>query len=214
MAETKPKTSETSNDAPDVEEVCRQFESELREGKDANIVACIANWEEPERSKLLCELISVEIQFRQFAGRPMPRQEALDRFPNDKTVVNEAYENQRNDQTVLPTAILEQLQTVSHLRHLRFLAEGGLGQVFIAEDEALRRDAAVKLIHEDLTDDVESCEQFKVEAEVTGRLNHPGIPIVYSIGQTSKGHYSFPCAIRLATHTGVASCIATSNPAT
>jgi|GEM_PF-1371213 len=187
MAETKPKTSETSNDAPDVEEVCRQFESELREGKDANIVACIANWEEPERSKLLCELISVEIQFRQFAGRPMPRQEALDRFPNDKTVVNEAYENQRNDQTVLPTAILEQLQTVSHLRHLRFLAEGGLGQVFIAEDEALRRDAAVKLIREDLTDDVESCEQFKVEAEVTGRLNHPGIPIVYSIGQTSKG---------------------------
>ena len=187
MAKTKQNVSEASQDVQDIEEVCRQFESDLRGGKDASITSCIANWEEPERSKLLCELITIEIQVRQIAGRPLPREEVLGRFPNDKSVVNEAYENQRNDQTVLPTALLEQLQTVSHLRHMRFLAEGGLGQVFIAEDEALRRDAAVKLIREDLTDDVESCEQFKVEAEVTSRLNHPGIPIVYSIGQTSKG---------------------------
>lgn len=83
MAKTKQNRSEAGQDVQDIEEVCRQFESDVREGRDTDIIGCIANWEEPERSKLLCELITIEIRVRQIAGRPMPRQEVLDRFPND-----------------------------------------------------------------------------------------------------------------------------------
>ncbi len=187
MAKTKPENQAKSHAHTDVEQVCRQFETDSRQGKTAKMADYIQGWEEPERSRLLCELIGIEIAVRQDSGKSVQPQEFLDEFPDDQTVVNEAFSNKQNLHTVLPTALLETLSTATNLRNLRFLAEGGLGQVFIAEDESLRRDAAVKLIREDLTTDAQSCEQFRVEAEVTGRLDHPGIPIVYAVGQTTKG---------------------------
>lgn len=187
MVDTKSGSHTTDSAACDVEEVCRRFEAELHQGQQADIHQYLKGWEEPERSRLLCELIGIEVQSRRAAGLPVQIQDFMEMFPGDAAAVREAFETQRDAQTVLPTVLLEQLKTESRLQHLRFLAEGGLGQVFVAEDATLRRDAAVKLIREDLTGDSESCEQFRVEAEVTGRLDHPGIPLVYAIGQTSQG---------------------------
>ncbi len=171
----------------DIEQICRRFELDLRHGQNVEIQGILQGWEEPERSRLLCELVGIEIQSRRSAGLPAEPQEFLEQFPHDHLAINEAFLNHREEQTIMLGAQDDHLKTQSNLRHMRFLAEGGLGQVFIAEDEQLRRDAAVKLIREDLTSDVDSCNQFRLEAEVTGRLDHPGIPVVYAIGETSKG---------------------------
>ena len=65
--------------------------------------------------------------------------------------------------------------------------EGGLGVVFRGRDEELHRDVAVKEIREARADDPSSRARLILEAEITGRLEHPGIVSVYSKGTTARG---------------------------
>lgn len=66
-------------------------------------------------------------------------------------------------------------------------AAGGLGEVSVAVDRELNREVALKLVHEQLAGDPEACRRFRVEAEVTGGLEHPGIVPVYGMGSTDDG---------------------------
>jgi serine/threonine protein kinase/tetratricopeptide (TPR) repeat protein len=72
-------------------------------------------------------------------------------------------------------------------RMLRPLAKGGLGEVFVARDEELRREVALKLIREQHASDADSRDRFLFEAEITGRLEHPGVIPVYGLGVDGKG---------------------------
>jgi eukaryotic-like serine/threonine-protein kinase len=72
-------------------------------------------------------------------------------------------------------------------RFLRPHARGGLGQVSVALDEELHREVALKEIQEECADDPASRIRFLLEAEVTGRLEHPGIVPVYGLGQYEDG---------------------------
>ncbi len=72
-------------------------------------------------------------------------------------------------------------------RILRPHAKGGLGQVSVAEDTELHREVALKEIQDRYSADPASRSRFMIEAEVTGRLEHPGIVPVYSLGQTGSG---------------------------
>ena len=70
---------------------------------------------------------------------------------------------------------------------LRPLARGGLGEVFVARDEELNREVAIKLIQERFAGDRESRFRFQAEAEITGRLEHPGIIPIYGLGVDGRG---------------------------
>jgi serine/threonine protein kinase len=72
-------------------------------------------------------------------------------------------------------------------RVLRPHARGGLGAVFVALDDELHREVALKQILESHADDPTSRQRFLVEAEVTGGLEHPGIVPVYGLGTYSDG---------------------------
>ena len=72
-------------------------------------------------------------------------------------------------------------------RILRLHAEGGLGAVFVAHDEELHREVALKEILERHVHDDEHRLRFLLEAEVTGGLEHPGIVPVYGLGQYEDG---------------------------
>jgi len=72
-------------------------------------------------------------------------------------------------------------------RKVRNHAKGGLGIVFVARDEELNREVALKEIQEHHADDPHNRARFLVEAEVTGGLEHPGIVPVYGLGSYSDG---------------------------
>ena len=72
-------------------------------------------------------------------------------------------------------------------RILRPHAEGGLGRVFVAYDNELSREVALKEIKPERSDDPESRGRFIREAEVTGSLEHPGIVPVYGLGAYPDG---------------------------
>jgi hypothetical protein len=72
-------------------------------------------------------------------------------------------------------------------RVLRPHAKGGLGEVFVALDQELHREVALKEIQAHHADNANSRGRFVLEAEITGRLEHPGIVPVYGLGAYADG---------------------------
>jgi serine/threonine protein kinase len=72
-------------------------------------------------------------------------------------------------------------------RILRPHAKGGLGKVYVAEDQELHREVALKEIQPAHADNPQSRGRFLLEAEITGGLEHPGIVPVYGLGQYDDG---------------------------
>jgi len=72
-------------------------------------------------------------------------------------------------------------------RLIRRHARGGIGMVFVALDSELHREVALKQMLPQHADDLSSRARFLLEAEVTGRLEHPGIVPVYGLGTNDQG---------------------------
>jgi serine/threonine-protein kinase len=72
-------------------------------------------------------------------------------------------------------------------RIVRFHDKGALGDVFVARDQQLHRIVALKRIKLDHATDRDKRARFVVEAEITGRLEHPGIVPVYGLGAYEDG---------------------------
>src|SRR5205823_10265315 len=69
-------------------------------------------------------------------------------------------------------------------------ATGGLGEVFTARDTELNREVAVKRIKSRYADDEGSRRRFLTEAELTARLDHPGVVPVFGLVNDARGR---PC---------------------
>ncbi len=72
---------------------------------------------------------------------------------------------------------------------IRKLGQGGLGRVWLAFDENLKRHVALKEIAG--SDNPAALERFRREAEITGRLEHPGIVPIYQLGDDSHSGEAF-----------------------
>jgi len=70
---------------------------------------------------------------------------------------------------------------------LSFHAAGGLGEIYRAQDTELQREVAIKRIQPRWVRDSESRRRFELEAEITGKLEHPGVVPVYGFGRDTKG---------------------------
>ncbi len=68
-------------------------------------------------------------------------------------------------------------------RLTRQIAVGGMGEVWVARDEALERDIAVKVLREEFAGDQGFLERFRTEARNAGSLSHPGIAALYDYGE-------------------------------
>jgi serine/threonine-protein kinase len=92
-----------------------------------------------------------------------------------------------DDLPSLPTALGTSTSSGLRFHVLRAHARGGLGEVFVAYDEELHREVALKEIQPSHAGYEESRSRFLLEAEVTGRLEHPGVVPVYGLGRHADG---------------------------
>ncbi len=78
---------------------------------------------------------------------------------------------------------------LSHYTIISMLGEGGMGQVYLAEDLQLRRKVALKMLSSRLTGDERGLRRFEQEAYAASALNHPNILTIYEFGQAGGLHY-------------------------
>ena len=71
--------------------------------------------------------------------------------------------------------------TLAHYRVLSLLGRGGMGDVFLAEDLALGRKVALKVLPPALAEDADRQRRFEREARAIAALNHPNIVTIYGI---------------------------------
>ena len=69
------------------------------------------------------------------------------------------------------------------------LGRGGMATVFLARDEVLDRDVALKVLHAHYAENGEFVERFRREARNAASLSHPNIVPVYDQGETEDGVY-------------------------
>ncbi len=81
--------------------------------------------------------------------------------------------------------------TIGPYRVVRRVAEGGMGVVYEAEQDSPRRRIALKVVHP-LYVTANRLKRFRQEAELLGRLQHPGIAQIYEAGSYDLGRGEQP----------------------
>ena len=77
-------------------------------------------------------------------------------------------------------------ESISRYRIIEKLGEGGMGVVYRGQDEALKRQVAIKVLLPEDTADPDRKRRLVREAQAASALNHPNIVTVYDVG-TDQG---------------------------
>jgi eukaryotic-like serine/threonine-protein kinase len=64
-----------------------------------------------------------------------------------------------------------------------------MAEVYLAHDEVLDRDVALKVLRKQYADDEQFVERFEREAKNAASLSHPNIVPVHDRGRTEDGSY-------------------------
>ncbi|MGA9768425.1 MAG: protein kinase [Blastocatellia bacterium] len=81
------------------------------------------------------------------------------------------------------------IEALSKYRIIEKLGAGGMGEVYKAEDPALLRIVAIKVMSKQSRDAVVSKSRFVREAQAASSINHPNIVTIYEIGETDEHAY-------------------------
>jgi len=91
------------------------------------------------------------------------------------------------EETVDWTDAAEPAGRGSRYEPLELHAQGGLGEVYVARENMLHRKVALKRLRPERRGEPQARARFLLEAQLTSRLEHPGVVPVYGIGVDEKG---------------------------
>jgi len=78
---------------------------------------------------------------------------------------------------------------ISHYQILKKIGEGGMGEVYLAEDVNLHRKVAIKVLATRYTNDPDFKARFKREAQAAAALSHPNIVTIYEVDEEQATYY-------------------------
>ena len=118
---------------------------------------------------------------RQFAAESSLRRDA-----NDLGSTDEKMDSGADPLGSLPG---DRIKYLGEYEILREIARGGMGVVFEARQESLRRNVALKMILPGRLADADEIERFQREAEAAASLKHASIVPVHEVGEHEGYHY-------------------------
>jgi serine/threonine protein kinase len=164
----------------------------------------LTNLSEPDRSFILRELIALDVYYRRIAGDTCTLADYLQPFAwLDPTWLADALEASAvanpvqtttegtaspgtgsvADPAVAKSGSTPPAAASPEERYIRerLHATGGIGQVWVARDQSIGRQVALKELRPDRVGNADLRTHFLTEARITGKLEHPGIVPVYEV---------------------------------
>jgi serine/threonine protein kinase/WD40 repeat protein len=161
-----------------IDQACRRFEAARRGGRTPRIEEFLAESPEVERAPLLEELLPLEVELRLAGGeRPHPA-DYLDRFPGHAELIADAFHD-------LPPGPDPAWPAIPGYRVLGVLGRGGMGIVYRAEEVALGRQVALKVLSQRGPLGPQHRRRFEREAKAAARLHHTNIVPVFGVGEAN-----------------------------
>ncbi len=80
-------------------------------------------------------------------------------------------------------------QQLNSYQILSLLGKGGMGEVYLARDQRLDRQVALKVLPAEVSEDPERLRRFLREAKAASALDHPNIATIHELGEAKGVHY-------------------------
>ncbi len=80
-------------------------------------------------------------------------------------------------------------RTLSHYKVLEKIGEGGMGEVYLAQDAKLDREVAIKVLPAAFSDNRERLARFEREARLLASLNHTNIAAIHELEESGEVHF-------------------------
>lgn len=146
------------------------------------------------QSAMEATLVPDQQVLNQLVGRPTSEQFAAEQQAKRETATGSSSTTSPPlmfPHSNLPDAEVRTVKTQFSLQ--KVLGAGGLGTVWLAHDETLRRNVALKEMNSAAAEFPRAWDRFRREAEITGQLEHPNVVPLYQHGmdtQTGKPFYA------------------------
>ncbi|MDC0934706.1 protein kinase [Pirellulales bacterium] len=196
----------------DAHALCRRFEQALRGGHPLTVDALLKEIAQTSRPLALYELVKIDAEFRQNRGeQPTPTdyplsiecpdaksailsalQAAEKLAPRDPLDNGDGPQNQASQDSRVggrAPSLVTMPRKLGRYSISGRLGRGGMGTVFKAFDNRLKRFVALKIPHFDKTGDVSIRERFRREALALAALSHDTIVAVHDVARS--GDYEF-----------------------
>jgi predicted Ser/Thr protein kinase len=188
-----------------LEQVCDRFEAAWKAGQRPLIEDYLGDLPEPERPRLLRELLHLELAYRRRLDETLVLDDYRCRFPEHAEVVVAVFREEglwtgpkagaeNSSQPPVSTGPEvrcpgepEQPVRLGRYRILAVLGKGGFGVVYRGYDEELRRVVAIKVPRRDRVSQPGEVEAYLAEAQILASLDHPHIVPVHDVGRTDDG---------------------------
>lgn len=69
------------------------------------------------------------------------------------------------------------------------IGQGGMADVYLAFDQILNREVAIKVLRDKLAEDPVTLVRFQREASAASKLSHPNVVDIYDVGESEGYHY-------------------------
>ncbi|MFN3192351.1 MAG: serine/threonine-protein kinase [Aureliella sp.] len=174
-----------------IDDLCAEFERQWQSEEPQSIESILDQVsDELEREVLLSELIALEVDYRTRRGDAPAKQDYLDRFPEDASVIKAALGEREQSQKPFEPPTIEALSELfPSLKVEALIGAGGMGAVYKARQQGLDRVVALKVLPEEFSRDVKFAMRFTREARTLAKLNHPNIVSVFEFGSVGDTYY-------------------------
>jgi serine/threonine protein kinase/tetratricopeptide (TPR) repeat protein len=176
--------------ARQIEVVCNRFEVAWQTGDPPRIDDFLEGWTGAERFALQGELIALDSEYRGRDGLCSGTTVALPHRGEDANDFPSESGESREANVDAPPREGPGCRIGSYLL-VEQIGEGGMGTVFLAEQEQpVRRQVALKVIKPGM-DSRQVIARFQAERQALALMNHPNIAAVFDAGTTPSGHPYF-----------------------